>query len=336
MEENNESKSESALPVKVCGVCGDKALGYNFKAISCESCKAFFRRNALLSKEFKCPFREQCQITVITRRFCQKCRLEKCFAIGMSKDCIMSDEDRTHKRQKIAENKVKRRNNFKVGDDEVSSSKLIKREDDDSVNSDNSKQQSPNYHENHQNIEPMNNAHSSIYFDNTSGHNQAVSVIKNNNTSDSHMADSNSEQNRYNTTNKKYVSLPIEFGSNSESLPLASLQSHASLSFDHVISNGIQNHFAQAKLSNGQNSSDDKEDNMMIRSILTTSPPTEETSKLFAALTNHGQIHQPMCDKSLPSNTRGFQEKADVARDVLQDVERYLFYNSIQLLMFLL
>ena len=31
---------------KYCGVCGDRALGYNFDAISCESCKAFFRRNA--------------------------------------------------------------------------------------------------------------------------------------------------------------------------------------------------------------------------------------------------------------------------------------------------
>ena len=31
---------------KNCLVCGDKALGYNFNAISCESCKAFFRRNA--------------------------------------------------------------------------------------------------------------------------------------------------------------------------------------------------------------------------------------------------------------------------------------------------
>lgn len=31
---------------KLCLVCGDKALGYNFNAISCESCKAFFRRNA--------------------------------------------------------------------------------------------------------------------------------------------------------------------------------------------------------------------------------------------------------------------------------------------------
>lgn len=35
---------------KTCGVCGDKALGYNFNAVSCESCKAFFRRNALKDK----------------------------------------------------------------------------------------------------------------------------------------------------------------------------------------------------------------------------------------------------------------------------------------------
>lgn len=31
---------------KICLVCGDRALGYNFNAMSCESCKAFFRRNA--------------------------------------------------------------------------------------------------------------------------------------------------------------------------------------------------------------------------------------------------------------------------------------------------
>jgi len=35
---------------KRCSVCGDKALGYNFNAITCESCKAFFRRNALKNK----------------------------------------------------------------------------------------------------------------------------------------------------------------------------------------------------------------------------------------------------------------------------------------------
>jgi hypothetical protein len=30
----------------VCQVCGANANGYNFDAVTCESCKAFFRRNA--------------------------------------------------------------------------------------------------------------------------------------------------------------------------------------------------------------------------------------------------------------------------------------------------
>ncbi|XP_048486645.1 nuclear hormone receptor HR96 [Plutella xylostella] len=115
---------------KICLVCGDKALGYNFNAISCESCKAFFRRNALASKEFKCPFTNNCDITVVTRRFCQKCRLVKCLSIGMVKEFIMSEEDKAEKRKKIEENRAKKRHcpsepvtsskNFKL-DDEVAS-----------------------------------------------------------------------------------------------------------------------------------------------------------------------------------------------------------------------
>jgi len=37
---------------KFCSVCGDRALGCNFDAVSCESCKAFFRRNALKQKVY--------------------------------------------------------------------------------------------------------------------------------------------------------------------------------------------------------------------------------------------------------------------------------------------
>ena len=44
---DSETKGEKS---KVCSVCGDKALGYNFNAVTCESCKAFFRRNALKDK----------------------------------------------------------------------------------------------------------------------------------------------------------------------------------------------------------------------------------------------------------------------------------------------
>lgn len=96
---------------KYCNVCGDKALGYNFNAITCESCKAFFRRNALSKKEFVCPFNQKCEINVVTRRFCQRCRLEKCFSIGMRKEYIMSEEDKMLKRRKIELNRAKRRMN---------------------------------------------------------------------------------------------------------------------------------------------------------------------------------------------------------------------------------
>ncbi|XP_052865682.1 nuclear hormone receptor HR96 [Anopheles cruzii] len=94
---------------KICSVCGDKALGCNFNAITCESCKAFFRRNALSTKKFSCPFNEKCDITIITRRFCQKCRLVKCFRIGMRKEYIMSEEDKVLKRKKIEQNRAKKR-----------------------------------------------------------------------------------------------------------------------------------------------------------------------------------------------------------------------------------
>lgn len=59
---------------KYCGVCGDRALGYNFDAISCESCKAFFRRNApkglvrissLLEVELTVTLRETARADVI-------------------------------------------------------------------------------------------------------------------------------------------------------------------------------------------------------------------------------------------------------------------------------
>ncbi|XP_035739967.1 nuclear hormone receptor HR96-like [Vespa mandarinia] len=107
---------------KICGVCGDRALGYNFNAVSCESCKAFFRRNALKNKDFRCPFTENCSITPVTRRFCQKCRLDKCFSIGMRKEYIMSEEDKVLKRQKIEQNRAKKR----PQSDNVKASKIKK------------------------------------------------------------------------------------------------------------------------------------------------------------------------------------------------------------------
>nr|CUU97838.1 hypothetical transcript [Hymenolepis microstoma] len=54
-DNNNCPPTSSSLrrDEKTCAVCGDHAFGFNFGAIACESCKAFFRRNALRASQ-KC------------------------------------------------------------------------------------------------------------------------------------------------------------------------------------------------------------------------------------------------------------------------------------------
>ncbi|KJH40226.1 zinc finger, C4 type [Dictyocaulus viviparus] len=66
---------------RTCKVCGDRANGYNFGVLTCESCKAFSRRNAVREENIKCPFSNSCDITSASRRFCQGCRLRKCFEV---------------------------------------------------------------------------------------------------------------------------------------------------------------------------------------------------------------------------------------------------------------
>ncbi|XP_029436408.1 nuclear receptor subfamily 1 group I member 3 isoform X2 [Rhinatrema bivittatum] len=89
------SESEETEPEgeeKICTVCGDKATGYHFHAMTCEGCKGFFRRSISKGIRFSCPFAQNCTITKAKRRQCQACRLQKCLDAGMRKDMIMSDE----------------------------------------------------------------------------------------------------------------------------------------------------------------------------------------------------------------------------------------------------
>ncbi|CAG2162072.1 unnamed protein product [Oppiella nova] len=79
------SHTQPRVLVPNCEICGDKGVGRNFGAISCESCKTFFRRNSLKLKEFKCKYDDECIIGKYTRNICKKCRLVKCFSVGMKK-----------------------------------------------------------------------------------------------------------------------------------------------------------------------------------------------------------------------------------------------------------
>ncbi|XP_067382642.1 vitamin D3 receptor A isoform X2 [Channa argus] len=90
---------------RICGVCGDKATGFHFNAMTCEGCKGFFRRSMKRKASFTCPFSGSCTITKDNRRHCQACRLKRCIDIGMMKEFILTDEEVQRKKDMILKRK---------------------------------------------------------------------------------------------------------------------------------------------------------------------------------------------------------------------------------------
>ncbi|XP_059812056.1 vitamin D3 receptor-like isoform X2 [Hypanus sabinus] len=90
---------------RICGVCGDKATGFHFNAMTCEGCKGFFRRSMKKKAHFTCPFNGSCSITKDNRRHCQACRLKRCQDIGMMKEFILTDEEVQRKKEMILKRK---------------------------------------------------------------------------------------------------------------------------------------------------------------------------------------------------------------------------------------
>ncbi|CAF3353092.1 unnamed protein product [Rotaria socialis] len=90
-----------------CVVCGSSALGYNFDAITCESCKAFFRRNALKDPaSLHCRRNSDCEVTSETRRRCSACRLKKCLNGGMKRERLQRTEEKAAKRRLMEANVI--------------------------------------------------------------------------------------------------------------------------------------------------------------------------------------------------------------------------------------
>ncbi|KAF3697051.1 Nuclear receptor subfamily 2 group C member 2 [Channa argus] len=80
-----------AQPVEYCVVCGDKASGRHYGAVSCEGCKGFFKRSVRKNLTYSCRSKQDCVINKHHRNRCQFCRLRKCLKMGMKTDSVQSE-----------------------------------------------------------------------------------------------------------------------------------------------------------------------------------------------------------------------------------------------------
>uniref|UniRef100_A0A8C6SZC3 Nuclear receptor subfamily 1, group H, member 5 n=1 Tax=Neogobius melanostomus TaxID=47308 RepID=A0A8C6SZC3_9GOBI len=76
---------------ELCVVCGDKASGYHYNALTCEGCKGFFRRSVTKKAVYQCKSGGRCEMDLYMRRKCQDCRLRKCRAVGMLAECLLTE-----------------------------------------------------------------------------------------------------------------------------------------------------------------------------------------------------------------------------------------------------
>ncbi|XP_041977715.1 ecdysone receptor isoform X2 [Aricia agestis] len=84
---------------ELCLVCGDRASGYHYNALTCEGCKGFFRRSVTKNAVYICKFGHACEMDMYMRRKCQECRLKKCLAVGMRPECVVPENQCAIKRK---------------------------------------------------------------------------------------------------------------------------------------------------------------------------------------------------------------------------------------------
>ncbi|XP_049598105.1 androgen receptor [Syngnathus scovelli] len=71
-------------PQRTCLICADEASGCHYGALTCGSCKVFFKRAAEGKQKYLCASKNDCTIDKLRRKNCPSCRLKKCFEAGMT------------------------------------------------------------------------------------------------------------------------------------------------------------------------------------------------------------------------------------------------------------
>nr|ATB56336.1 ecdysone receptor [Panonychus citri] len=101
---------------ELCLVCGDRASGYHYNALTCEGCKGFFRRSITKNAVYQCKYGNNCDIDMYMRRKCQECRLKKCLNVGMRPECVVPEYQCAIKRESKRAQKEKDKPNSTTKD----------------------------------------------------------------------------------------------------------------------------------------------------------------------------------------------------------------------------
>lgn len=88
------SRSSPSFENAFCAICGDKATGKHYGAMSCDGCKGFFRRTIRKRHSYICRFGEKCEVDKAKRNACRKCRFDVCLRKGMRRDAVQTERDR--------------------------------------------------------------------------------------------------------------------------------------------------------------------------------------------------------------------------------------------------
>ncbi|XP_066255397.1 retinoic acid receptor RXR-alpha-B isoform X3 [Euwallacea similis] len=82
----------------LCSICGDRASGKHYGVYSCEGCKGFFKRTVRKDLSYACREEKHCTIDKRQRNRCQYCRYQKCLDMGMKREAVQEERQRTKDR----------------------------------------------------------------------------------------------------------------------------------------------------------------------------------------------------------------------------------------------
>ena len=114
----------------ICPICRDvsdqpQQLHYGGKA--CFSCRAFFRRAHQKTKNpgFVCKKNNACEVTVKTRRRCQKCRYDLALKAGMKPEAVLTEDQKKVRFRNAIEKKASKTTNEQDEDDVNDEDQLV-------------------------------------------------------------------------------------------------------------------------------------------------------------------------------------------------------------------